>query len=114
MNAEIFKARRLHPHSLEPHARRSARARQRQSRFFKEANKPFHFILTRVRANLRNNNSAAMALEALGLVLPVRMHERVMYAETFAHGKTALDIEPHSHAGQELAELWQSVKGVVQ
>ena len=80
----------------------------------KEANKPFHFILTRVRPHLRNNNSAAMALEALGLVLPVRMHERVIYAETFAHGKTATDLEPQSSAGQEVAALWESVKGALQ
>lgn len=79
----------------------------------KEANKPFYFVLTRVRANLRNNNSAAMALEALGLVLPVRMHERVIYAETFAHGKTAIDIDPPSPAGQEVCALWQSVKDVL-
>jgi len=79
----------------------------------KEANKPFHFVLTRVRANLRNNNAAAMALDALGLVLPVRMHERVIYAETFAHGKTAIDIDPSSPAGQEVAALWQSVKDVI-
>jgi chromosome partitioning protein len=79
----------------------------------REANKPFNFVLTRVRANLRNNNSAAMALDALGLVLPVRMHERVIYAETFAHGKTAIDIDPPSPAGQEIASLWQSVKGLI-
>ncbi len=78
-----------------------------------EAKKPFHFVLTRVRANLRNNNSAAMALEALGLVLPVRMHERVIYAETFAHGKTALEIEANSPAGQEIASLWQAVKDAI-
>jgi len=32
--------------------------------------------------------------DALGMVLPTRMHERVIYAETFAHGKTALEIDP--------------------
>ena len=53
----------------------------------------FQFILARVRANLKNNEGAAMALEALGLVLPVRMHERVIYADTFAHGKTALETD---------------------
>ncbi len=51
-----------------------------------------------------------MALEALGLVLPSRMHERVIYAETFAHGKTAMEIEPRGVAAQEVAALWQSVK----
>ena len=113
VNAEILKAADCILIPLNP-TPADLRALVKAIPVLKEANKPFHFILTRVRANLRNNNSAAMALEALGLVLPVRMHERVMYAETFAHGKTALDIEPHSHAGQELAELWQSVKGVVQ
>ena len=113
VNAEILKAADCILIPLNP-TPADLRALVKAIPVLKEANKPFHFILTRVRANLRNNNSAAMALEALGLVLPVRMHERVIYAETFAHGKTALDIEPHSHAGQELGELWQSVRGVIQ
>jgi chromosome partitioning protein len=70
----------------------------------------FQFILARVRANLKNNEGAAMALEALGLVLPVRMHERVIYADTFAHGKTALETEPHGVAAQEVIALWQAVR----
>jgi len=76
----------------------------------KQSGKPFHFIMSRVRANLRNNEGAAMALEALGLVLPTRMHERVIYAETFAHGKTALEIDPKSLAATELASLWLQVR----
>ena len=51
-----------------------------------------------------------MALDALGLVLPTRMHERVIYAETFAHGKTAFDIEPKGVAAAELSSLWTAVK----
>jgi chromosome partitioning protein len=77
----------------------------------KRSGTPFSFALARVRSNLRNNEAAAMALEALGLVLPARMHERVIYAETFAHGKTALEIEPNGIAAQEVAALWQAVKG---
>jgi chromosome partitioning protein len=76
----------------------------------KRSGKPFCFTLTRVRSNLRNNESAAMALEALGLVLPARMHERVIYAETFAHGKTAQEIDSSGTAAQEVAALWQAVK----
>ncbi|MEJ2653441.1 MAG: hypothetical protein P8173_17140 [Gammaproteobacteria bacterium] len=52
-------------------------------------------------------NGAAMAL---GLVLATRMHERVIYAETFAHGKTAIEIDPAGVAGRELAALWLAVK----
>jgi len=76
----------------------------------KQSGRPFYFVLSRVRPNLRNNEGAAMALEALGLVLPARMHERVIYAETFAHGKTAFEIEPKGVAAQEIALLWDAVK----
>jgi chromosome partitioning protein len=76
----------------------------------KQSRKPFHFLLARVRPNLRNNDGVAMALEALGLVLPVRMHERVIYAESFAHGKTAFEIDPEGVAAHELAGIWGSLK----
>lgn len=72
--------------------------------------KPFHFVLARVRPNLRNNDGTAVALDALGLVLNTRMHERVIYAETFAHGKTALEIEPKGVAAQEVTALWTDLK----
>ena len=76
----------------------------------RQSGRPFSFVLARVRPKLKNNEGAAMALEALGLVLPTRMHERVIYAETFAHGKTALEIEPNGVAALEIATLWQAVK----
>ena len=38
------------------------------------------------------------------------MHERVVYAETFAHGRTALELDPDSIAGREIAGLWAAVK----
>ncbi len=76
----------------------------------KQSGKPFSFVLARVRPHLKNNDGAAMALEALGLVLPTRLHERVIYAETFAHGKTALELDPKGIAAREVAALWQAVK----
>ncbi len=76
----------------------------------RQSGKPFSFVLARVRPNLKNNDGAAIALEALGLVLPTRMHERVIYAETFAHGKTALEIEPKGIAAREVTAIWQAVK----
>lgn len=76
----------------------------------RQSGKPFQFVLTRVRPNLRNNDGSAMALQALGLVLATRMHERVIYAETFAHGKTALETDAKGVAAQELAALWGEVK----
>lgn len=76
----------------------------------RKSGKPFHFMLARVRANLKNNDGTAAALEALGLVLPTRMHERVIYSDTFAHGRTALETEPHGPAAQELSALWTNLK----
>lgn len=76
----------------------------------KASGKPFCFMLARVRPNLRNNDGVAMALDALGLVLPARMHERVIYAESFAHGKTAFEIDPKGIAANELATIWAGVK----
>jgi chromosome partitioning protein len=76
----------------------------------KKSGKPFHFMLARVRTNLKNNDGTAAALEALGLVLPTRMHERVVYSDTFAHGRTALETEPKGLAAQEVAALWADLK----
>jgi chromosome partitioning protein len=80
----------------------------------KAAGKPFNFMLARVRPNLRNNDGIAMALDALGLVVRNRMHERVIYAESFAHGKTAFEIDPKGIAAQELAGIWTAIKGRIQ
>ncbi len=76
----------------------------------RESKRPFQFVLTRVRPNLRNNDGAAMALAALGLVLKARMHERVIYAETFAHGKTALETEAKGVAAREITALWDEIR----
>lgn len=76
----------------------------------RKANKPFHFVLSRVRPNLRNNDGTAAALDVLGLVLATRMHERVIYAETFAHGKTALEIDRKGVAALEMTALWADLR----
>ena len=76
----------------------------------KGSGRPFNFMLSRVRPNLRNNDGTAIALEALGLMVPTRMHERVIYAESFAHGETAFEIDPNGVAAEELAAIWKGVK----
>ncbi len=76
----------------------------------RESGRPFQFLLSRVRPNLRNNEGTALALQALGMVLTARMHERVIYAETFAHGRTALELDAKGVAAQELAALWADIK----
>lgn len=110
VNAELFAAADLILIPLNP-TPADLRALVKGLPLVKASGTPFNFILARVRPNLRNNDGTAMALEALGLVLPARMHERVIYAETFAHGKTALEIDPKGVATQEVSGLWEAVKG---
>ncbi|OWK47342.1 Plasmid partitioning-family protein [Fimbriiglobus ruber] len=76
----------------------------------KKSGRPFLFMLARVRHHLKHNDAVALALDSLGLVLPARMHERVIYAESFAHGKTAFEIDPKGVAARELADVWCCVK----
>lgn len=109
VNAELFAAADLILVPLNP-TPADLRALVKGLPLIRRSGTPFSFILTRVRPNLRNNDGAAMALDALGLVLPTRMHERVIYAETFAHGKTAIDLEPRGVGASELAALWIAVK----
>ena len=51
-----------------------------------------------------------MALESLGLVIPARMHERIIYAESFGHGKTAFELDPQGIAANEVLQIWEGVK----
>ena len=109
VNAELFAAADLVLIPLNP-TPADLRALVKGLPMIKASGTPFNFVLARVRPNLRNNDGTALALEALGLVFPTRMHERVIYAETFAHGKTALVIEPKGVAAKEVAALWSAVK----
>lgn len=109
VNAELFAAADLILVPLNP-TPADLRALVKGLPLIKQSGTPFNFVMARVRANLRNNDGAAMALEALGLVIPTRMHERVIYAETFAHGKTAFEIEPQGVAANEVGAIWEGVK----
>lgn len=109
VNAELFTAADLILIPLNP-TPTDLRALVKALPTIKNSGKPFTFMLARVRPNLRNNDGVAMALDALGLVLPARMHERVIYAESFAHGKTAFEIDPQGVAANELATIWAGVK----
>ncbi len=109
VNADLFSVADLILIPLNP-TPADLRALMKGLPLVKQSGKPFSFVLARVRANLRNNEGVAMALEALGLVLPTRLHERVIYADTFAHGKTVLEMDPKGIAAREVAALWLEVK----
>lgn len=113
MNADLFALADLILIPLNP-TPADLRALVKGLPLVKRSGKPFRFVLARVRPNLRNNDGTAMALTALGLVLSARMHERVIYAEAFAHGRTALEIDPKGVAAAELAALWASVSEMLE
>ena len=100
---------RYDPHSLESNTGRTPTALVKGLPVIKQSGRPFNFILARVRPNLRNNDAATMALDALGPRLPACMHERVIYAVA-PHCKTAFEIEPKGIAAQELSAIWNSLK----
>lgn len=109
VNAELFAAADLILIPLNP-TPADLRALVKGMPLIRASGKPFAFTLARVRSKLRNNEGTALALQSLGLVLDARLHERVIYAETFAHGKTALEIEPNGIAAAEVNALWEAVK----
>ena len=109
VNAELFAVADLVLIPLNP-TPADLRALVKGLPLVRQSGKPFQFVLSRVRPNLKNNDGAAVALDALGLVLPTRMHERVIYAETFAHGRTALKIDPRGTAAQEVAAIWTGIR----
>lgn len=113
VNADLFKLADLILIPLNP-TPADLRALVKGLPLVRQSGKPFQFVLTRVRPNLRNNDGAAVALDALGLVLDARMHERVIYAETFAHGKTALETDAKGIAAQEIGALWTEVKRTIE
>jgi chromosome partitioning protein len=113
VNAELFELADLILIPLNP-TPADLRALVKGLPLVRQSGKPFQFVLARVRPNLRNNDGAAVALNALGLVMTTRMHERVIYAETFAHGKTALETEPKGVAAQEARALWAEVRDKVE
>lgn len=109
VNAELFRLADLILIPLNP-TPADLRSLAKGMLALRDSGKPFVFVLSRVRANLKNNAGTAMALQSLGMVLPTRLHERVIYAETFAHGLTTLDINPGCAASLELISLWNDVK----
>jgi chromosome partitioning protein len=109
VNAELFAAADLILIPLNP-TPADLRALVKGLPLVRQSGKPFQFVLSRVRPNLRNNDGTAVALHALGVVLTTRIHERVIYAETFAHGKTALETDAKGTAAQEITALWAEVR----
>ncbi len=76
----------------------------------RRAGKPFTFLLSRCRHNLRTNASTSAALGVLGHVVPTLMYEREIYSDTFGHGLTAFELEPAGAAASDVRTAWKEFK----
>jgi chromosome partitioning protein len=76
----------------------------------RKAGKPFTFLLSRCRHNLRTNSNTSAALGVLGHVVPTLMYEREIYSDTFGHGLTAFELEPTGAAANDVYAIWRELK----
>jgi chromosome partitioning protein len=76
----------------------------------RKAGKPFTFLLSRCRHNLRTNGSTSAALGVLGHVVPTLMYEREIYSDTFGHGLTVFELEPSGAAANDVRSIWRELK----
>lgn len=75
------------------------------------ADRPFAFILNAVKPNARITAQAAALLSRHGQVLSAFLGDRVDYAASLTDGRAAQEIAPSGMAAEEIAALWQVVKG---
>ena len=85
-------------------------ALQKKMPAVRKTGKPFTFLLSRCRHNLRSNTSTSAALGVLGTVVPTLMYEREIYSDTFGHGLTVFELEPDGVAASDILSIWQELK----
>lgn len=70
------------------------------------AKRPMVFILNRTMARTRLTADAAVALSQHGTVAPVFLVDRQDYRSAMIDGRTAMEMDPKSKSGAEIAALW--------
>ncbi|MDX1483929.1 MAG: ParA family protein [Alphaproteobacteria bacterium] len=65
------------------------------------------FVLNGATVRTRICADAILALAQHGPVAPVIVHQRVAFAGAMIDGHTAMELQPHSKASQEIGSLWQ-------
>jgi chromosome partitioning protein len=69
-------------------------------------NTPFCFVLNGATPRTTIARDAIGALAAHGKVAPVTLHQRIDFASSMIDGHTAVELEPQSRSGEEIAALW--------
>jgi chromosome partitioning protein len=76
----------------------------------KDAQVPFMFVLTRVKANTLITAQAAAILSKHGQVAETFVGDRTAYKSPYPKGQTITEAEPKGAAANEMSALWQNIK----
>jgi chromosome partitioning protein len=74
------------------------------------AQKPFLFVMTKVKAQANITAQTIAALSHTGPVAQTFVADRVAYAAALTGGNTAPELAPKGAAAEEIAILWREVK----
>jgi chromosome partitioning protein len=76
----------------------------------KASQKPFLFVMTKVKSQANITAQTIAALSKIGPVAQAFIADRVAYAAALTGGNTAPELAPKSMAAEEVSALWQEVK----
>jgi chromosome partitioning protein len=76
----------------------------------KDAQVPFMFVLTRVKANTLITAQAAAVLSKHGQVAETFVGDRTAYKSPYPKGQTITEAAPKGAAAKEMSALWNNVK----
>ncbi|NTU98746.1 ParA family protein [Candidatus Falkowbacteria bacterium] len=74
------------------------------------ANRPFAFVVTQAKPNIRLTVQAMASLSEHGVVASSIIHDRVDFASSMIDGRTVLEIDPKGRSAAEAVALWCFVK----
>jgi len=78
-----------------------------------QAGKSLVFVLNGATAGESINEEAEEVLAEVGTVSPVRIHNRVDYAESMFDGLTVMEVTPDGESAAEIGELWAYLLGLL-
>jgi cellulose biosynthesis protein BcsQ len=98
------------PISLRPHHHRLEARGVQRFHLVIAANLKVAFVVNRKIANTAIGRDVASALAEFDVpVLPVALHQRVLYAESAAQGLAVFEVAPNSDAAREIVALVENI-----
>jgi chromosome partitioning protein len=73
--------------------------------------KPYVFVINSTKPNARLTVETLRVLAGVGIVCPMTVGDRVSFAISMLQGLSVIEMEPKSRSSEEVAEVWEYVKG---